>query len=119
MQKPACNPGSRVRYRANIKLSKEQDRELNNSLNLNFESPSLHGALTQSRNDLRVVELFAGAGGMGVGFLMAGNRTSGFRIIHSAEIHPVYLKALKQIINIFTIMLITGLIDVFHLTSYL
>lgn len=95
MQKPACNPGSRVRYRANIKLSKEQDQELNNSLNLDFESPSLYGALTDSRNDLRVVELFAGAGGMGVGFLMAGDQKSRFRIIHSAEINPVYLKSLE------------------------
>ena len=95
MHKPACNPGSRVRYRANIKLSKEQDQALNASLFLSSDTTLLHGALTQSRNDVRVVELFAGAGGMGVGFLMAGNQNKGFRIICSAEIHPIYLKSLE------------------------
>ena len=95
MQNPACSPGSRVRYRANIKISKEQDQELNNSL-LNSEVTSLHNALTESRNDVRVVELFAGAGGMGVGSLMAGDQKKGFRIIHSAEIQPIYLKSLEN-----------------------
>jgi DNA (cytosine-5)-methyltransferase 1 len=95
MQKPACNPGSRVRYRANIKLSKEQDRELESSFSLSSETTSLHGVLTESRDDVRVVELFAGAGGMGAGFLMAGDQKKGFRIIHSAEINPIYLKSLE------------------------
>ncbi len=95
MIKTACNPGSRVRYRANIKLSKEQDEELNSASSVVSETTSLHGALTASRNDLRVVELFAGAGGMGVGFLMAGEQKKGFRIINSAEINPIYLKSLE------------------------
>ncbi|QMS91341.1 DNA cytosine methyltransferase [Nostoc edaphicum CCNP1411] len=95
MIKPACNPGSRVRYRANIKLSKEQDQELNSSLSSISEDTALHGALTASRNDVRVVELFAGAGGMGVGFLMASDKTKGFRIINSAEINPIFLKSLE------------------------
>ncbi len=95
MRKPACSPGSRVRYRANIKLSQEQDQELNASLFPSSDMAPLHGALTQSRKDVRVVELFAGAGGMGVGFLMAGNQNKGFRIVHSAEIHPIYVKSLE------------------------
>lgn len=95
MRKPACSPGSRVRYRANIKLSQEQDQELNTSLSHSSDLTPLHGALTQSRSDVRVVELFAGAGGMGVGFLMAGDQNKGFRIICSAEIHPIYLKSLE------------------------
>jgi DNA (cytosine-5)-methyltransferase 1 len=95
MIKTACNPGSRVRYRANIKLSKEQDEELNSSSSVVSDTTSFHGALTASRNDLRVVELFAGAGGMGVGFLMAGEQKKGFRIINSAEINPTYLKSLE------------------------
>ncbi|PSB34855.1 DNA cytosine methyltransferase [Chlorogloea sp. CCALA 695] len=95
MIKPACNPGSRVRYRANIKLSKEQDQELNSSLSPVKQDIALHGALTASRNDVRVVELFAGAGGMGVGFLMAGDKKKCFRIIKSAEINPIYLRSLE------------------------
>jgi len=95
MIKPACNPGSRVRYRANIKLSKEQDEDFNISSSPVSDTISLHGALTASRNDVRVVELFAGSGGMGVGFLMAGEQKKGFRIINSAEINPIYLKSLE------------------------
>jgi DNA (cytosine-5)-methyltransferase 1 len=95
MIKAACNPGSRVRYRANIKLSTEQDQELSSSLFSKSENPCLHGALTESRNDVRVVELFAGAGGMGIGFLMAGEQKRGFKIISSAEINPIFLKSLE------------------------
>jgi DNA (cytosine-5)-methyltransferase 1 len=45
---------------------------------------------------LRVVDLFAGAGGMGLGFLMAGNQKRGFRVIYSAENNPVYLNSLEK-----------------------
>lgn len=96
MRKPACNPGSRVRYRSNIKLGNEQDQHLNNSSSPIPEIPKLLGGLKQSRTDLRVVELFAGAGGMGLGFLMAGNQDYGFRIIQAAEINPIYLSSLKK-----------------------
>lgn len=40
----------------------------------------------------RVVELFAGAGGMGLGFLLAGR----YRILASAEVHPVYVETLRM-----------------------
>ncbi|MEH2117030.1 hypothetical protein [Nostoc sp.] len=62
MIKPACNPGSRVRYRANIKLSKEQDEELNISSSIVSETTSLHGALTaksKNKRKLTVVDYIA------------------------------------------------------------
>ncbi len=102
MRKPACSPGSRVRYRANIKLGNEQDKELNNSSSLILETTQLFGVLKDSRNELRVVELFAGAGGMGLGFLMAGNQNYGFKIIQAAEIEPIYLRSLETNYNYFT-----------------
>jgi DNA (cytosine-5)-methyltransferase 1 len=85
MRKPACSPGSRLRYRANIKLANEQDK----LLNLGFsqkegeaepiaEKIKLLGSLTQSRNELKVIDLFAGAGGMSTGFLMASNAQKSF-----------------------------------------
>ena len=43
---------------------------------------------------VKVVELFAGAGGMGLGFLLASHPTKRYRLLHSAEIHGVYTRTL-------------------------
>lgn len=62
-----------------------------------FGTPSLHGELAAGRNQLSVVELFAGAGGMGLGFLLAngeGGRRYGIRF--SGELHPVYAQSLRN-----------------------
>ncbi|MBC6455223.1 MAG: DNA cytosine methyltransferase [Hormoscilla sp. SP5CHS1] len=102
MRKPACRPGSRLRYRANIKISDEQDKLLNLSLAQREGSESLLKennllrSLTQSRNELRVIDLFAGAGGMSTGFLMASNSKKSFRVIGAAEINPIYVKSLEK-----------------------
>jgi DNA (cytosine-5)-methyltransferase 1 len=60
------------------------------------EKIKLLGSLTQSRNELRVVDLFAGAGGMSTGFLMASNAQKGFRIIQTAEKEPIYAKSAER-----------------------
>ncbi|ENC6369350.1 DNA cytosine methyltransferase [Aeromonas veronii] len=53
--------------------------------------------LTANKKTLNIVELFAGAGGMGLGFLSAkGSDGCGYRIVGSAEIHPIYTQTLKQ-----------------------
>ncbi|MBO1351216.1 MAG: DNA cytosine methyltransferase [Hormoscilla sp. GUM202] len=102
MRKPACRPGSRLRYRANIKISDEQDKLLNLSLAQRegseylLKENNLLGSLTQSRNELRVIDLFAGAGGMSTGFLMASNSKKSFRVIGAAEINPIYVKSLEK-----------------------
>ncbi|MBD1862338.1 MULTISPECIES: DNA cytosine methyltransferase [Trichocoleus] len=103
MRKPACSPGSRLRYRANIKLANQQDKLLNleicqqgNLLDLQKEKANNLGSLTYLRNELRVVDLFAGAGGMGLGFLMANSQKKGFRIIQAAELNPIYVKSLEK-----------------------
>lgn len=43
-----------------------------------------------------VVELFAGAGGMGLGFLMAQHPTKRYRLLYSGEVHPVYARTLRR-----------------------
>jgi DNA (cytosine-5)-methyltransferase 1 len=103
MRKSACSPGSRLRYRANIKLANEQDRLLNLSFGQESdeiqpvaEKSQLLGSLTQSRKELRVVDLFAGAGGMSTGFLMASNPEKGFRIIQAAELNPIYARSAEK-----------------------
>lgn len=84
---------SLVRHRANIKLSKLHDREREDQTDM---EPELRGALTPSGGAVNVVELFAGAGGMGLGFLMAGNQRSHCRILLSGEVDPIYVSTLNQ-----------------------
>ncbi len=60
-------------------------------------APALRGELGRERRVLNVVELFAGAGGMGLGFLLASTRRSlGYRILLSAELHPIYVNTLRK-----------------------
>jgi len=103
MRKPVCSLSSRLRYRANIKLADQQDKLLNatllqkeDGLSAVARETSLLGSLTESRKELRVVDLFAGAGGMSTGFLMASNENKGFRIIQAAECNPIYVKSLEK-----------------------
>jgi len=95
MRNLACSPGSRVRFRANIKLSNELDERLCN-LQVAQKLTTLQGCLLQGKQELKVVDLFAGAGGMGLGFLSASNKTSGYRVIGVAEIDPIYLSSLNK-----------------------
>ena len=45
---------------------------------------------------LNVVELFAGAGGMGLGFLMAEHPMRRFRLVFAGELHPIYIQTLRN-----------------------
>ncbi|MGE3335745.1 MAG: DNA cytosine methyltransferase [Rhodospirillaceae bacterium] len=45
---------------------------------------------------INVVELFAGAGGMGLGFLLAANNSARYRLVYSGEAHPIYSETLKR-----------------------
>jgi DNA (cytosine-5)-methyltransferase 1 len=98
MKAPICRPGSRLhfQYRANIALADAQDKQLNvfGLSSLEEHSTKVTGALTASRNELRVVELFSGAGGMGLGFLMAGTEGSRYRIIQTSEHNPIYIRSI-------------------------
>jgi DNA-cytosine methyltransferase len=61
-----------------------------------FDSIEVRGQLVSEQRPLNVVELFAGAGGMGLGFLLAnGTGPTRFRIIYSGERHPVYANTLR------------------------
>ena len=95
MRDLVCSPSSRVRFRANIKLSNELDEKLCGS-QINQKPITLQGVLLQNRRELKVIDLFAGAGGMGLGFLSANRKTSGYRVIGVAEIDPIYLSSLSK-----------------------
>jgi DNA-cytosine methyltransferase len=84
--------------RPNRVLAKNWDaREAKSRLELGAPDTKLARRLTASTKTLNVVELFAGAGGMGLGFLNAkgpGGRT--YRVIASAEISDVYVQTLNR-----------------------
>jgi len=100
MRKLVCTPGSRVHCKINTKIINKKDDDMNNNYQL-FGPTEPLSILTQSRKDLRVLDLFAGAGGMGLGFLMGGNQEHAFQIINVAEINPIYVRTLEKNYNYF------------------
>jgi DNA-cytosine methyltransferase len=76
--------------RANITLAGRQDDRRQGV----EEGAILRGALGSTRSKLNVVELFAGAGGMGLGFLLASTGR-GCRVVFSGEVNPIYAATLQ------------------------
>jgi DNA-cytosine methyltransferase len=86
--------GTGPRLRANITLSRvhDQQRSIERS-QLDRFSP--RGALGSRSRVLNVVELFAGAGGMGLGFLLADSKGAGYQLTYSGEVDPTYVETLN------------------------
>ncbi len=108
-KKIECNQlPSVIPIRANITLAKTQDHRI---IIPQQVSNGTHGTLTQTRNTLRVLELFAGAGGMGLGFQLARHNHHQFDVIYSAEINPIYVKTLNVNYNHYRRQQCTGCSD--------
>ena len=60
-----------LRLRANIKLAKIHDQQRADDVATESDQPELRGRLVSDDRVTNVFELFAGAGGMGLGFLQA------------------------------------------------
>lgn len=87
---------SGVVIRSNITLGHQQDIKFANKEEINIEKQTnLRRSLGDSSNELNVVELFAGAGAMGLGFLMAAKQDKRYRIGFCGEVHPIYVETLK------------------------
>lgn len=85
-----------VPARANILLSRQQDERIRwDEIRLSLKPRDARGVLA-SLKQVNVVELFAGAGGMGLGFLLAGEARTPYRMVFSAEAHPIYAQTLKR-----------------------
>jgi DNA-cytosine methyltransferase len=102
-ERPTVIDGSRTRrarrsasepIRANITIARQHD-EARDADNASISRGALKGSVASGSSTLNVVELFAGAGGMGLGFLLAGSGTSSaYRLVSSAEVHPIYVRTL-------------------------
>ncbi|CAB3783996.1 hypothetical protein LMG28688_01758 [Paraburkholderia caffeinitolerans] len=90
--------GIDISFRANRRTAEGRDKRDAQQRSLLPDHPlNLRRRLTQEKKILNVVELFAGAGGMGLGFLGAhGSDGRGYRITGSAEIQPIYTQTLRQ-----------------------
>jgi DNA-cytosine methyltransferase len=90
--RPVAAEQSRIIVRANITLADEQDKRAEQEAG----GPALHGVLGATERKLNVIELFAGAGGMGLGFLLANGSRAGYRLALSAEVNPIYVTTLRR-----------------------
>ena len=84
--------------RANLQIARRIDEQAAAERSAGLFAPEdFRGQLTVERKALQVVELFAGAGGMGLGFLNA-KREDGrrYKVIASGEIHPIYTHTLAH-----------------------
>lgn len=89
------NPPARLLIRTNITLARRRDQNAaDQSSGTLFQPAAFKNALKQF-DVLNTVELFAGAGGMGLGFLMARDQERHYRVIYSGEIEPIYAKTLQ------------------------
>lgn len=82
-----------LRARANIALARKQDDGIRDRADTGTFVP--RGVLRRIASTLNIVELFAGAGGMGLGFLLAGARDGRYRLVYSGEANPIYTETLK------------------------
>ncbi|KAF1062882.1 DNA cytosine methyltransferase [Burkholderia gladioli] len=92
------NPALNLVVRANRKIAAGHDAKAANQRSQLLDQPvQFRRRLTENKSTLNVVELFAGAGGMGLGFLSARSTDGrGYRIAGSAEIHPIYTQTLRR-----------------------
>ena len=82
--------------RSNILLSRRQDERTPwEQLKLSLKPACPRGVIAPLKR-VNIVELFAGAGGMGLGFLMAGMEHAPYRMAFSAEAHPIYAQTLMR-----------------------
>jgi len=79
--------------RPNISLARRHDHDRQ------AVDPSIvarSGTQGQGVRQRTMLELFAGAGGLGLGFLLSGTERSNYRLVYSAEVEPIYVQTLRQ-----------------------
>lgn len=97
---PALNSKLRrthiVPLRSNIRSSRQQDQSIGwGEFKLSEKPQKMHRVLA-SLAHVNIAELFAGAGGMGLGFLLAGSDKGRYRLAFSGEANPIYAETLRR-----------------------
>jgi site-specific DNA-cytosine methylase len=82
-----------LKVRSNIALGRIQDAQTQKP---SSGDASLKGILNRAGRVLNVVELFSGAGGMGLGFLLGGGANARYRIVYSGEANPIFVASLRS-----------------------
>ena len=85
---------SAITARTNITLARRQDACTIAALPV--AQASAKGVLRRAARILNVIELFSGAGGMGLGFLLGGGKEGRYRIVYSGEANPIFVQTLRQ-----------------------
>ncbi|MGO9930426.1 MAG: DNA (cytosine-5-)-methyltransferase [Steroidobacteraceae bacterium] len=84
---------SAITARGNIKIARQQDARARAALP--EDDVQARGTFRRAARTLNVVELFSGAGGMGLGFLLGGGPEGHYRIIYSGEANPIFVRTLQ------------------------
>jgi DNA-cytosine methyltransferase len=82
--------------RSNIQLSRRQDQRIQWKESKSSVTPTMSRRVMSSLRHVNIAELFAGAGGMGLGFLTADGGKTSYRLVFSAEANPIYAETLKR-----------------------
>lgn len=91
VEKEAIVPALGLAPRMNHRHAGKVDRLL-----IPSEIRGYEGRLHERTRVKNVAELFAGAGGFGLGFLMSRSSACRYRLIYSADINPVYVETLRR-----------------------
>jgi DNA-cytosine methyltransferase len=88
--------GVKLTVRSNITLARRQDQSAVETQQSTTRDNWRSQGVFESLQRLNVVELFAGAGGMGLGFLLAAQENRRYRLVCSAEVNPIYVQTMRR-----------------------
>jgi len=90
------NGSLHIKARASISIGRRQDDGSSRKDTISTVGSQMRGRLASQARPINVIDLFAGAGGLGLGFAMARTRGFRYRLLFSGECHPVYVNTLDR-----------------------